>query len=89
MKSSINIKYFHPEFQIGLEDIRNAWMIVKDKPPVQLKNDYSPGTVIFSLTCFRKTYQLSFPKKRIYKKTNYYRNPIAPASVLKGLCLLK
>ena len=37
MKFIIIIKYFYPGHSIGLEDVRNAWLISDNETPVQFK----------------------------------------------------
>jgi hypothetical protein len=60
MKFSIEIKYYHPDLYIGLEDLRNAWYMPKDLPPVQLKTIIYRGIL---------TYRLPFSGKRISYRT--------------------
>jgi len=37
MKFTIEIKYFHPNLMIGLENIKEAWLLFDIKKTVELK----------------------------------------------------
>lgn len=47
MKFSVQIKYFHPDLQIGLEDVRNAWFVSKNEAPVLLKTTLHQGILTY------------------------------------------
>ncbi len=49
MKFIITIKYFHPGLNIGLEDVRNAWLISGNETPVHLKTTIHQGHLHYRL----------------------------------------
>jgi hypothetical protein len=61
------IKYFHPVYNIGLEDIRNAWLL--DKPPVKLKTTIYRGNLVFRIPGSGKRISYLTLKKGLVKKT--------------------
>jgi hypothetical protein len=60
MRFSIEIKYYHPGFSIGLENVKEAWYLPKDAPPIQLKTIVNQGLL---------TYRFPFSGKRISYRT--------------------
>lgn len=49
MKFSIEIKYYHPELKIGLETIKNVWLLSDLKDPVELKTVIHQGNLYYRL----------------------------------------
>jgi len=60
------IKYFHPIYNIGLEDIRNAWLL--DKQPVKLKTTTYRGNLIFRIPGSGRRISYLTLKKGLEKK---------------------
>ncbi|MGQ0738068.1 MAG: hypothetical protein ACT4OJ_03320 [Bacteroidota bacterium] len=75
MKFIIGIKYFHPRLQIGLEDIRNAWLISEKKEPVQLKTVIHQGRLHYRLPQSGKRISYRTLKKGLVKKKMNIRLP--------------
>ena len=48
MKFSIEIKYYHPELKIGLENIKEAWLLSDMKHPIELKTVITRETYIIA-----------------------------------------
>ncbi len=49
MRIPVLIKYVHPKYQIGLEDIRNAWLLENGAAPVKLKTIIWQGRLAYRL----------------------------------------
>jgi hypothetical protein len=43
------IKYFHPGLTIGLEDVKNAWLLLPGKQPLKLKTIIHQGNLSYRL----------------------------------------
>jgi hypothetical protein len=69
----VTIKYFHPEYNIGLQDIRNAWLL--EKKPVKLKTTIYRGSLIFRIPRSGKRLSYLSLKKGLIKKTIVLRLP--------------
>jgi hypothetical protein len=61
------IKYFHPGYNIGLQDIRNAWLL--GRSPVKLKTTTYRGNLIFRVPGSGKRISYLTLKKGLVKKT--------------------
>lgn len=68
MKFAITIKYFNPGLQIGLEDVRSAWLFEKDKASVQLKTVIHQGHLHYRLPISGKRISYRTLKKGLIKK---------------------
>ncbi len=68
MLFSIEIKYFHPRWQISLENIRTAWLISDIKNPIKLKTDIHQGCLYFRLPGSGKRISYRSLKKGLTKK---------------------
>jgi hypothetical protein len=68
MKFTITIKYFHPDLKIGLEDIKNAWLLSNDQPPVKLKTIIHQGLLSYRLPVSGKRISYRSLKKGLIKK---------------------
>jgi len=47
MKFSIEIKYYHPQLKIGLENIKEAWILIDLKNPIELKTIIHQGNLYY------------------------------------------
>ena len=63
----IIIKYYHPDYNIGLEDIRNAWLL--QQSPVKLTTAIYRGNLIFRIPGSGKRISYRTLKKGLVKKT--------------------
>ena len=73
MFKEINIRCVNPVYNIGLQDIRNAWLLAK--PPVKLTTTIYRGNLIFRLPGSGKRISYRTLKKRLIKKTIMLRQP--------------
>jgi hypothetical protein len=67
MFEEVIIKYFQPIYNIGLQDIRNAWLL--GRPPVKLKATTYRGNLIFRIPGSGKRISYLTLKKGLVKKT--------------------
>ena len=74
MFEQLIIKYFHPVYNIGLQDIRNAWFL--EKSPVKLVTTVYRGNLIFRLPGSGKRISYRMLKKGLVKKTIIIRQPL-------------
>ena len=74
MFEEVIIKYFHPFYNIGLVDIRNAWLL--NKPPVKLKTTIYRGNLIFRIPGSGNRISYQTLKKGLVKKTIVIRQHI-------------
>lgn len=75
MFEEIIIKYFHPDLNIGLQDVRNAWLL--NKPPVKLNTTTYRGSLIYRIPGTAKRISYRTLKKGLVKKTIVIRHPIS------------
>ena len=68
MKLFITIKYFHPSLNIGLEGVRNAWLLYGNQPPIQLKTVIHQGHLHYRLPVSGKRISYRSLKKGLIKK---------------------
>lgn len=68
------IRYFHPVYNIGLQDIRNAWLL--EKSPIKLATSVYRGNLIFRLPGSGKRISYRILKKGLVKKTISIRQPL-------------
>jgi len=68
MKFIIGIKYFHPGFSIGLEDIRNAWLIPEKGKAIQLKTVIHQGRIHYRMPVSGKRISYHSLKKGLVKQ---------------------
>jgi len=76
MKFSIEVKYYHPGLAIGLEDVKNAWYLPKDAPPVQLKTIIYQGLLTYRVPISGKRISYRTLKKGLIKKNMTIRLPL-------------
>jgi hypothetical protein len=68
MKLSIEIKYFHPELKIGLENIRQAWLLSDANHPVELTAIIHQGNLYYRLPKSGRRISYRKLKKGLMKK---------------------
>jgi hypothetical protein len=68
MKLIIAIKYFHQGYNIGLEDVRNAWLLSSIENPVQLKTTIHQGHLHYRLPVSGRRISYMSLKKGLIKK---------------------
>lgn len=73
MFEEIIIRYIHPVYNIGLEDVRNAWLL--NQPPVKLKTTIYRGTLIFRFPISGKRISYKTLKKGLKRKKIVIRMP--------------
>lgn len=76
MKFSIDIKYYHPGLFIGLEDVRNAWYLPKNLPPVKLNTIMYQGLLTYRFPPSGKRVSYRSLKKGLIKKTIIIKQPV-------------
>lgn len=77
MQFTISIKYFHPILQIGLEDVRNAWLFSdNDKTPVPLKTVIHQGHLHYRLPISGKRISYRSLKKGLIRKSIIVQLPL-------------
>jgi hypothetical protein len=76
MKFSIEIKYYHPGLSIGLEDVRNAWYLPKNLPPVKLNTIVYQGLLTYRFPSSGKRISYTQLKKGLQKKQIIIQQPI-------------
>lgn len=74
MFEEIIIRYINPVYNIGLQDIRNAWLL--HKPPVKLTTTTYRGTLVFRIPGSGKRISYQTLKKGLIKKTIILRQPL-------------
>ena len=73
MFEQLIIKYFHPVCNIGLQDIRNAWLL--EEMPVKLTTTIYRGSLIYRLLVSGKRISYRMLKKGLIRKTIILRQP--------------
>jgi hypothetical protein len=76
MKLLITIKYFHSGLNIGLEDIRNAWLLIEGRPPVKLKTTIHQGLLSYRIPVSGKRISYLLLKKGLIKKRIIIQLPL-------------
>lgn len=74
MFEEVIINYFHPGYNIGLQDIRNAWLL--SSTPVRLSTCIYRGSLIYRIPVTGKRVSYRSLKKGLIKKTIRLRLPI-------------
>ena len=69
MFEEIIIKYFNPQYNIGLQDIRNAWLL--SKPPTKLTTTIYRSSLIYRFPVSGKRISYRTLKKGLIKKNDY------------------
>ena len=74
MFEEIILKYFHPGYNIGVEDIRNVWLL--NNPPVKLSVTLYRSYLVYRLPDSGKRISYRTLKKGLIKKTIIIRQPV-------------
>jgi hypothetical protein len=74
----ITIKYFHPHLNIGLEDVRNAWLFLGNEPPVKIKTIIHQGLLSYRLPGSGKRISYRSLKNGLVKKQIIIQLPVLP-----------
>ena len=69
-----SLKHFHPSLNIGVEDIRNVWIL--GDPPVRLSVSLHRGLLAYRLPGSRKRISYRTLKKGLIKKKIIIRQPV-------------
>jgi len=76
MKYLIQINYYNPILNIGLEDIRNAWFFHSDYSPIKLKTIIHQGLLVYRFPSSGKRISYLSLKKGLVKKKIIIRLPL-------------
>ncbi|MEO7306290.1 MAG: hypothetical protein ABIR78_13130 [Ferruginibacter sp.] len=75
MFQDITLQYFHQELNIGVQDIRNVWLM--NNPPVKLPVSLHRGALSFRLPgASGKRISYATLKKGLIKKMTIIRQPL-------------
>jgi hypothetical protein len=70
----IIIRYYHPTLNIGLEDIKSAWLLIAS--PVKLITTLHRGNLVFRIPVSGKRISYRTLKKGLIKKKILIKQPI-------------
>ena len=73
MFKDIAIKYYHPSFNLGVQDIRNVWLL--NTNPVKLVTSLHRGSLVFRLPVSGKCISYRTLKKGLIKKQIILHQP--------------
>ncbi len=73
MYKEIYLKYIHPSLGIGMEDIKNVWLICNK--PVKLQTVVHQGSLVYRIPFSGKRISYKKLKKELVKKTVVMRQP--------------
>ena len=73
MYEEIQVKYVHPALQLGVEQIRNVWLLAAE--PVKLTTCIHRGTLAFRLPVSGKRISYKTLKKGLIRKQLIIRRP--------------
>ncbi|MBL7725802.1 MAG: hypothetical protein JNK27_16810 [Chitinophagaceae bacterium] len=76
MTTPVHINYFHPGYQIGLEDVKNAWLFCENKSPVKLKTIMYQGLLAYRLPVSGKRISYRNLKRGLTKKNFTFHREI-------------
>ena len=71
---TITIRYYHPELKIGLEDVRNAWLLAEQ--PIKLACAIHLGGLVYRVPVSQKRISYRTLKKGLIKKQIVIRQPV-------------
>ncbi len=74
MFEEITIRYFHPVLKIGMQDIRNLWLL--EPVPVKLINSLHQGNLVYRIPRSGKRISYKTLKKGLIRKTIILRFPV-------------
>jgi hypothetical protein len=67
MFEEISIKYVHPALNLGIEDVRNVWLLAAN--PVKLTTTIHQGNLVFRIPVSGKRISYITLKRGLIKKT--------------------
>lgn len=70
------IKYFHPGLYIGLEDVRNAWLLKPGIPPKKLTTLIHQGSLCYRFPVTGKRVSYRTLKKGLVRKQIIIKQPL-------------
>jgi hypothetical protein len=76
MNTTITINHFHAALNIGLRDVRNAWLPESNQPPVKLKTIIYQGLLTYRLPVSGKRVSYRTLKKGLIKKKIILQQPL-------------
>jgi len=76
MQLLITLKYYHPELNIGFENIRSAWFFPEGREPVRLKTIIHQGLLYFRFPVSGRRISYRTLKKGLIKKRIITRLPM-------------
>ena len=76
MKQAIINKYYHAGHKIGLEDVRQAWLLADKDSPVRIKAIIHQGILSYRLPVLGKRISYRSPKKGMVKKHFIIYEPV-------------
>ncbi|HVT85836.1 MAG TPA: hypothetical protein VHD35_11595 [Chitinophagaceae bacterium] len=77
MQFTISINYFHPTLQIGLKNVRNAWLFSdNNEDPLPLKTVIHQGHLHYRLPISGKRISYNALKKGLIKKSIIIQLPL-------------
>jgi hypothetical protein len=74
MFENVIIKYFHPGLNVGIQDIRNVWLL--EKEPVKLITTLHQVNLVFRIPGSRKRISYLTLKKGLVKKKIIIQRPL-------------
>ncbi len=74
MYEEIQLKYIHPVLNIGIQDIRNVWVL--NPVPIKLITSTHRGTLVFRIPGSGKRISYRLLKKGLIKKTIIIKQPL-------------
>jgi len=76
MQFLITLKYYHPELNIGFENIRSAWLLQAGFEPIRLKTIIHQGLLYFRIPVTGRRISYRTLKKGLIKKKIIIRLPM-------------
>jgi hypothetical protein len=71
---TITIRYYNPELKIGLQDVRNAWLL--SEQPIKLSCAFHQGKLIYRIPVSQKRISYRTLKKGLVKKEIIIKQPV-------------
>ena len=71
---TITIRYYNPQLKIGLQDVRNAWLLAEQ--PVKLTCTLHQGSLTYRIPVSNKRISYRTLKKGLVKKEIIIKQPV-------------
>jgi hypothetical protein len=71
---TITIHYYNPELKIGLQDVRNAWLLAEQ--PIKLTCSLHQGNLTYRIPVSNKRISYRILKKGLRKKQIIIKQPV-------------